>query len=218
MSDRNPGGDRLYAGEGVDILYNRARCIHAEFCVRGLAGVFDKDKRPWIDANGASVQDIATVIERCPSGALHYERKDGVQEAVPAFNTVRVRSNGPLELRGDLAVMAADEAPLHDVRMTLCRCGASQNKPFCDNSHLRIGFEAASPQPGEDVPEPTSGGPLTIVPTLNGPLEVQGAFQIVNEAQDAIAVKDGAALCRCGHSGRKPFCDGTHRRIGFTAE
>lgn len=217
MSDRNPRGYRRYAGEQADILYSHARCMHAEFCVRGLAAVFDKDKRPWIDANGASAEDIAAVIERCPSGALHYERKDGVQEAIPAVNTVRVRSNGPLEVRGDLTVTAADQTPVRDTRMALCRCGASENKPFCDNSHLRIGFEAdASTKPGEAVSEPAAGGPLAINPTTDGPLVVQGRFTVVNEAQAIVAVKDGAALCRCGHSDNKPFCDGTHRRVGFT--
>ena len=217
MSDRKARGDRRYSGEEVDILYNRARCIHAEYCIHGLDTVFERDRRVWIDANGASAQDIAAVIEQCPSGALHYERKDGAQEVVPAANTVRVRSNGPLEVRGDLTVSATDE-PLHDTRMTLCRCGASKNKPFCDNSHLHNGFEAASPNPGEVVPERPAGGPLTIIPTANGPFEVQGTFALVNEAQAVIAVKDGAWLCRCGHSANKPFCDGTHRRGGFTTE
>ncbi|MAS33134.1 MAG: hypothetical protein CL610_03945 [Anaerolineaceae bacterium] len=217
MTDRNTGSDRRYTGEAVDILYNVKRCIHAEFCVHRAAEVFDTQKRPWINANGASADKIATVIELCPSGALHYDRKDGTGETVPSKNVIKLRHNGPLEIRGDLSIQDTTATMPQETRASLCRCGASNNKPFCDNTHKHIDF---APIERDALAEPTTQapGPLTITATWNGPLELDGPFEIVNEAGAVLFTGSSAALCRCGGSGNKPFCDGTHHRIGFTAE
>lgn len=218
MVERVRGGDRRYTGDEVDILYNLGRCIHAEFCVSRLAAVFDKQKRPWINANGAPADEIVSVIELCPSGALHYERKDGVRELPSRPNTLLVRTNGPLTVRGELELSASSLPARQETRMTLCRCGGSQNKPFCDNSHLHNGFEPGAPTTRESASEPPGAGALTVHACPNGPLELRGPVRIVNEAHEILYEGQAVNLCRCGHSGHKPFCDGTHRHIGFTAE
>src|SRR5689334_11238392 len=104
MTEVYTGVDRRYAGDEVDITYNLKRCIHAEFCVHHLSQVFDKEKRPWISTNAAAVEHIAAVIEECPSGALHYDRKDGIHEAIPQTNVITVWQNGPLQLHGNLTI------------------------------------------------------------------------------------------------------------------
>ena len=136
---------RHYTNEAIDITYDPRRCIHAAECVDGLPAVFDTGRRPWISPSGASADDIAAAIERCPSGALHYTRWDGgAPEVPPVQTTIAPVPGGPLYVRGLIQLRAADGSLLvDDTRMALCRCGQSQNKPFCDNSHLGTGFDDA---------------------------------------------------------------------------
>ena len=139
-------GLRHYTSEAIDITYDARRCIHAAECVRGLPAVFDTDRRPWILPSGANAEAIAAVIERCPTGALHYTRRDGgAAESPSAQTTIAPVPGGPLYVRGLIQLRSADGRLLvEDTRVALCRCGQSQNKPFCDNSHLGSDFDDAS--------------------------------------------------------------------------
>lgn len=214
------GKIRVYEGEKVEIAYDAKRCIHAAECVTRLRSVFDNGKRPWIDPNGAPVEQVASTIHLCPSGALHYTSKDGsIAETPQPVNTVHVEPHGPLYVRGTLVLTDADGNPVeHETRTALCRCGASNNKPFCDNSHLNINFEAAVDQTREAVEPLTDGGELTIKPGLNGSYTFSGQFTVYDETGKPIYAGEKQWLCRCGGSANKPFCDGTHKRIGFLSE
>jgi CDGSH-type Zn-finger protein len=110
--------------------------------------VFVPEARPWVVVDAADADEVAAAIESCPTGALHYRRLDGGRdEQPPAETTVEPRPNGPLFVRGPLRIVDPDGRLIReDTRVALCRCGASENKPFCDGSHLRIGFKTA---PGE---------------------------------------------------------------------
>jgi len=134
-----------YESEGVVVTYEARRCIHAEECVHGLPAAFDPKRKPWVDAKAAPADAIARVIERCPTGALQYERRDGgPQEAPPSMNTVRIAADGPLYLHGRVRIDDADGQPVvRDTRVALCRCGQSALKPFCDGTHKKIGFKAS---------------------------------------------------------------------------
>ncbi|MBF9035994.1 iron-binding protein [Rhodobacterales bacterium HKCCE2091] len=203
--------------ETLTIRFEGRRCIHARRCVLGLPGVFRPDAgRDWIDPEGAGTEAIVRVIEACPSGALSYERKDGGNpEAAPEVNTIRLWEHGPLEVRAPMVLPDGRRTP----RATLCRCGASQSKPFCDNSHREISFKATSePAAAEDEEVPARSGELAVAPQPNGPLLVKGPVEIVAGSGRRIAVRGKAWLCRCGASANKPFCDGSHKRIGFEAE
>jgi len=154
------------------------------------------------------------VAHRCPSGAITYERRDGgLQEAPPPVNTVHVRENGPLAFRAEL-VFAGRPAGF---RATLCRCGASKNKPWCDTSHVAAGFKASGEPATTEAPKPLArrDGPLSIAPTPNGPLEVNGSLEICSGTGRTVVRTAQTWLCRCGGSENKPFCDGTHKKIGF---
>ena len=209
---------RAYEGDDVIVRYSVRRCIHAEECVHGLPGVFDPQQRPWIDPDGAPADAVAEVILRCPTGALHFERKDGgAEEPIPADNTIRVAPDGPLYVHGDLEITSPDGTVLlRETRAALCRCGASSIKPFCDNSHKEIDFRDAGRFDEVKVkPAQDADGPLRVQLAKNGPLICTGPLERVG-ADDA--VRGGrTALCRCGQSSNKPFCDGTHNRIGFEA-
>ncbi len=136
--------EKQYHGPDITVTYDAKRCIHAAECVRGLPTVFDTRQRPWINPHNAAADAIAEVVQRCPTGALHFTRSDqGPSEALPQHTTIRVSANGPLYLHGDIEISRPDGSILlKDTRVALCRCGASANKPFCDGSHTRVGFTA----------------------------------------------------------------------------
>ncbi|MDX1993478.1 MAG: CDGSH iron-sulfur domain-containing protein [bacterium] len=214
---------RDYSSDDITVQYSVKRCIHAAECVRRLPQVFDTNKRPWIQPANASADDIADMIPNCPSGALRYQRKDGGSvEAVPQHNTLRLAENGPLYLRGSLEIQDSSGNVLStDTRVALCRCGASSNKPYCDNSHKDIGFTAA-PVTSVNATFPESAaqpaGQVVVTPAQNGPLLLQGNVELLDAKGGVVFQGDKAALCRCGGSQNKPFCDGTHNTIGFLAD
>jgi uncharacterized Fe-S cluster protein YjdI len=139
--------DRAYANGQIEVTWEPAFCIHAAECLRGLPAVFDNRRRPWIIVDNGSAADIGAVIQRCPTGALHFRRLDGgPQEPVPEETTIAERPNGPLYARGKIRILAQDRTSLRqDTRVALCRCGSSANKPFCDGSHRRVGFRTSGP-------------------------------------------------------------------------
>ncbi|KAB1197845.1 MULTISPECIES: CDGSH iron-sulfur domain-containing protein [Haloferax] len=209
-----------YEGSDVTVQYDVKRCIHARECVKGLPTVFDPDERPWIRPDNADADDLAAVITKCPTGALHFERKDGGwEETPPNENTVEVSHDGPLYVRGDVEITDEDETVLlSDTRIALCRCGASANKPLCDNSHLDVDFEAPGTVSEGHESDGSTDRELSVIPTHDGPLHVEGAFEIVGQDDGSSYHAGDAWLCRCGGSQNKPFCDNTHVKIGFRTD
>ncbi len=134
---------RIYRTDAIEVHWDASSCIHAARCIAGAPAVFDPRRRPWIVLDGADPDHVAGVILHCPSGALHFRRLDGGHQEEPQQPPTAVPvPNGPLYLRGALRLETIDgELIAEDTRMTLCRCGGSANKPFCDNTHLRIGFK-----------------------------------------------------------------------------
>jgi CDGSH-type Zn-finger protein/ferredoxin len=131
-----------YVGSRITVHDNRGICAHAGHCTDRLPGVFRMRQEPWIDPDGASPEQIVEAVRRCPSGALSYT-VDGVEqrdrEGPPA---IFVSENGPYEVTGrpDLVDAAWGEGASKE-HFTLCRCGGSKNKPFCDGTHWHIGFK-----------------------------------------------------------------------------
>jgi CDGSH-type Zn-finger protein len=134
---------------------------------------------------------------------------------MPIKNTLTLHANGPLELRGEVALAGA---PLGGAT-TLCRCGHSGTKPFCDGSHGRRGFAASGTAAGlETVANPQAHGVVDVRPIQDGPLRIDGAVEVLSDAGERFGHATQLWLCRCGESRRKPFCDGTHKRSGFRAD
>ncbi len=131
-----------YESEAIAVIFDPNICIHAARCLQVLPTVFDVSRRKWIELDAASANEIARAVERCPSGALRYERLDGGPAEVPdELASIRLVANGPLYVRGDIPVLDADGGAFTACpRSALCRCGESQNKPFCDNSHRAVRF------------------------------------------------------------------------------
>lgn len=204
-------------GDAVTIHFEGKRCIHARFCVLQAPTVF-KANTPgtWIYPDTMDAERLVAVAENCPSGAITYRRRDGrPDEAPPPVNALRIRENGPYAVHANINLVAHGTM----TRATLCRCGASKNKPYCDGSHHDVHF-AASGEPETRTSEPLGvrDGILTITPQSNGPLLVSGSLEICAGTGRTVDRVTSARLCRCGGSSNKPFCDGTHVRIGFKAE
>lgn len=207
-------GRELIPGQSIDLIFDAQRCIHARHCVLGQPKVFKANvEGPWIDPDATTTEGLVTVAHLCPSGAIQYRRHDGGhEEAPPPVNLVQLRENGPIGVRAD---MLLDGKPI-GYRATLCRCGASKNKPFCDSSHIAIGFAATGePETRESQPLAARGGTLVIEPQQDGPLEVLGNLELCAGTGRTFDRVTSTWLCRCGGSANKPYCDGTHRKIGF---
>ena len=217
MSDKKLA---TYEGEEADVQWDGRLCIHVGECGRANNNLFVAGRQPWCQPDRVSAEEVADVVTRCPSGALTYTRKDGGPEEAPdAENVVSVMYNGPLYLRGELEVDgAADGMTGVRFRAALCRCGQSKSKPFCDNSHEAAGFRdyGAVGESGQGFEAP--GGPLKVGRAPNGPLLLRGNFTIVAASGRTAWKGSKAALCRCGQSKNKPFCDASHKDAGFEAE
>ena len=202
-------------GLSATIRFEAKRCIHARRCVLGQPKVFQANvEGPWINPDAASAEDVMFVAMNCPSGAIQATRRDGPPEPAPQVNTITLRENGPLAVHARIEIGGAAIG----MRATLCRCGASNNKPFCDGAHAAAAFSATG-EPATKASEPLTqrDGLLTITPYANGPLGVSGAVEILSGTGRTLDRTQATALCRCGASKNKPYCDGTHKAIGFLA-
>ena len=209
-----------YEGADADVQWDGRLCIHIGECGRAKNELFVGGRQPWCQPDCVTPDEVADVVTRCPTGALTYARKDGgAEETAEPENVVSVVYNGPLYVRGELDIDGAPaDAPGVRFRAALCRCGQSKNKPFCDNSHEDAGFKdyGAIGESGDGFDAP--GGTLKVGKASNGPLLLSGNFTIVAASGRKAWTGTKAALCRCGHSNNKPFCDGAHKAAGFEAE
>ncbi len=152
------------------------------------------------------------MVRSCPSGALGFRYKNGAPENPPKINRIAVLENGPLAITGNVSC----EGEKNVTRLTLCRCGLSKNKPYCDSSHVKGEF-AATGEPKPQAPESIDGqgGAFSIQRFANGPLKIAENVEITTGTGSCIAKHDRVFLCRCGASENKPYCDGSHRATGF---
>ena len=206
-----------FPGEKVDVVWDGRLCIHIGECGQAQGDLFVAGRKPWCQPDLVDSSEVKEVVERCPSGALYYEVKDdsGLEQAA-AENTLIVVYNGPYYLRGDLNIEGVtDDMPGLKYRAALCRCGLSKNKPFCDNSHEAGKFQdyGAVGEQGEGLTE--TGGELSVNLMPDGPLIISGNLTIFAGSGRKAWQGGNVALCRCGASANKPFCDGSHSAAGF---
>ncbi len=143
LSDPSKDRRRDYSAGRVTVHDNRFVCAHAAHCTSRLPAVFRQKERPWIAPGAAELEELVAVVRACPSGALAHS-VDGVEPPDPDRPPcVRVGRHGPYEVEGGVelegqGVRWAEGASRE--HFTLCRCGASRNKPFCDGSHWDLPF------------------------------------------------------------------------------
>jgi len=206
-----------YKGKDINVYFTVDRCTHVAECVRGAPEVFDPTRRLWVIADAAEPEKVAEVIMRCPTGALHFERKDGgAEEAIPSKNKAIICRNGPLYLHGDLEIHNFDGSfILKDTRLALCRCGESRIMPLCDRSHFRIRFMDKKKFSNGKIQNNLNSGSIVITLMKDGPLYIRGPLEIRNPNGEVCYKGHSITLCRCGRSHKMPFCDGSHVKAGF---
>ena len=213
----------VVVGTHATIHFYASKCIHSRTCVLSHPDVFVPNVvGAWIHPDAQPVEELIRIGQNCPSGAITVVRKQTTAGAfadsngAPLVNTVRVRENGPLAFEAGLQVKGT---PQTNPRATLCRCGQSQNKPYCDGSHVAAGFVASGePATATFAALAVRNGPLDLQPLPNGPLRVVGSLEVVSGTGRTCNKVGETYLCRCGHSQNKPYCDGSHKAAGFQAE
>ncbi|HEX2660824.1 MAG TPA: CDGSH iron-sulfur domain-containing protein, partial [Polyangia bacterium] len=182
-------------GQRVAIHFEGRKCIHSRHCVLSRPDVFVPNvEGEWIHPDRATPEEIAELAHACPSGAIRYRRLDGgPEESPPLVNVARVRENGPLAIAAQMTIDGHGDA----LRVTLCRCGASKNKPFCDGSHATVGFTATGEPPiVESRPLESRAGVLKVVPQRDGPLRLEGNLELCSGTGHTINRVGKTALCR----------------------
>jgi len=143
-------------------------------------------------------------------------RTDGrPDEAAPSVNRLHLREEGPLAVVAELGIKRQESR----IRATLCRCGLSKKKPFCEGSHHDGPFKATGEPGTSDVtPLQVRGRRLDVRPMRDGPLWVKGNLEIGSGTGRTVGQRTPCALCRCGGSANTPYRDGSHRTNGFQRE
>jgi CDGSH-type Zn-finger protein/uncharacterized Fe-S cluster protein YjdI len=210
-------GKQVIRGEKTIIEFDGSKCIHSRNCVLDRPDVFVPNvEGEWIHPDAATPDDVVALARNCPSGAIVARRLDGgPEEAPPLVNTVRVLENGPYAVRATLSINGAPAG----FRATLCRCGQSQRKPYCDGSHAAAGFAASGEPAGrQSAPLAVRNGAMEVTPRPNGPLKISGPVELIAGTGHTLDRGQTYFLCRCGQSKTKPYCDGSHTASGFTAD
>ena len=145
---RRTGPTRVYEREELAVIWDATRCTHVAECLRAQPLVFDVRRRPWVDVDAADADEVAEAIRLCPTGALKYEARAGFPaEEGDDVTTVRAGNLGPLYIRGKVRLVDGHGRLIaEETRVALCRCGASGNKPYCDNSHRLLPRDRPIPE------------------------------------------------------------------------
>lgn len=137
---------KKYTNGEVTIVWKPDMCIHSKICWTELREVFDPFVKPWIKPDGATTERIIQQVKKCPSGALSYYMNSdaGVERVdIDAETIIEASKDGPLLVYGNVTIKnSAGELTKKSNVTAFCRCGASNNKPFCDGSHRKIEFKA----------------------------------------------------------------------------
>lgn len=139
---------KKYTNGEITVLWKPNSCIHSTVCWKGAGGLkeeFNPAEKPWIKMEGASTKKIIEQIKKCPSGALsfYFNNEAETIDEIKSENIVEVLENGPLMVYGNLTVKDKSGKEEHKNKVTaFCRCGHSNNKPYCDGTHAKMGFKS----------------------------------------------------------------------------
>ena len=133
---------KRYQKDELTIVWEPAKCIHSGICVKMLPEVYAPKAKPWIQQENASGEQLKEQIDTCPSWALSYALESNDSGLEPEGLTVDIMENGPILIKGKLNISHSSGAiETKDKTTAFCRCGASENKPFCDGAHKKIEFK-----------------------------------------------------------------------------
>ena len=133
-----------------------------------------------------------------------------VPKRLDIANELLVTNGGPLKMTGNITLIDEDGDVTHSNSLSLCRCGASNSKPLCDSQHLDVEFfDPGAVSQLSDWMMVKRPQTITVTCVKNGPLKFRGYLRVYNKKGQECITMNGA-LCRCGKSSKKPFCDSKH--------
>ncbi|MBJ6366505.1 (4Fe-4S)-binding protein [Snuella sedimenti] len=137
------GKKREYTNGEVTVVWEAEKCIHSGICSKGLPRVFQPLNRPWVKIDGAETENIVNQVKQCPSGALsYYMNAENDKRSETMETKIEVLENGPLLVYGTLKVTHKDgSTEIKNKTTAFCRCGGSDNKPYCDGTHVKHDFK-----------------------------------------------------------------------------
>lgn len=178
--------------------------------------------REWLDSDPPSDNTITSPKWDKPAAPEEQESTDEkaldrwfreqrgtkrVPKRLDLPNELLITNGGPLKMTGNITLIAEDGSVTHANHLSLCRCGASKNKPICDDQHLEVEFfDNGTVQRVSDWMPVNRPQTITVTCVENGPLKFRGYLRIYNKKGQECITMSGA-LCRCGKSSNKPFCD-----------
>ena len=131
-----------YSKDDVTVVWQPKKCIHSANCWRGLPKAFNPKEKPWITLDNVSSEEIMEQVMKCPSCALSIKSEsENKSESVKTDTEIVIIKNGPLQIKGSLSIKHKDGKEETQKEVYLCRCGQSENKPFCDGTHKKCGFK-----------------------------------------------------------------------------
>jgi len=131
-----------YTNGEITVVWNSPQCIHSANCLSGLPQVFNLSRTPWVNMQGAGSPEIISAVRNCPSGALSIKtpHQEGAKKQMTDVK-IKLVANGPLLVNGSCRIIDEQgKETAKDEQFSLCRCGGSSRKPFCDGTHRKNGF------------------------------------------------------------------------------
>jgi len=169
-----------------------------------------------LEADGARQQEQRPTSEKALDRWFKERRKN---KAAPRLldipNEALISRGGPLQITGNILLIDEDGSVQYANHLNLCRCGGSKSKPVCDGQHLEREFlnMGKITEISEFAPSRRATR-ITISCMKDGPITFRGNLRLHNQfGQECVKIR--GSLCRCGQSANKPFCDGSHERVGF---
>ena len=143
------------------------------------------------------------------------QKNRGAPRLLEVPNEVLVSNGGPLQITGNIILVHEDGRRQYANHLSLCRCGHSRSKPVCDGQHVDMEFiNSGKISDVSEIAASSQPNRVTISCIKDGPIKFLGRIRLHNKLGQE-CVKMQGSLCRCGQSARKPFCDGSHSRVGF---
>jgi CDGSH-type Zn-finger protein len=163
----------------------------------------------------AQQENLTTTARALDRWFKERQKNQGAPRLLDVPNETLVTNGGPLQVTGNITLVLEDGTVQYANHLTLCRCGSSNAKPTCDGQHLEREFlNPGRISEASEIPASSRPSKITLSCIKDGPITFRGRLRLHNEfGQECVKMR--GSLCRCGHSASKPFCDGSHERVGF---
>ena len=168
------------------------------------------------ESKGAQQQENLTTSAKALDRWFRERQKNqGAPRLLEVPNEVLVSNGGPLQVTGNITLVHEDGRVQYANHLSLCRCGHSRSRPVCDDRHVDMEFlHSGKIFEVSEVAASSRPSKITISCIKDGPVTFRGRMRLHNQfGQECVKMR--GSLCRCGQSASKPFCDGSHSRVGF---